>query len=398
MKRFGLMAGVLTVGVLFSACSQAPAEVKGGLEPQFGTKQNDQATAVAVDPNLGRVYVAGTLAQDAELPVEQGGKLVLRSYTQAGSRLWSKTLATQEFPDLFARGVGTDAAGNIYLAWYKYSTDGYGGATIIKFSPARKVLYKVEIDNGINDFEVDSAGNVYVAGIADRDGFSERDFLRKYNSRGHLVWERATLYDDYYEPIITAQSIPTPYDIGLAGDGSIYAVAVGSLTKYSNNGRTLWTLPINGNVNNLTVAAGKKDAYVAVARVTNDLFSIDLKKVDRTGSVSWSKKVKLPNEGYLNDMTVDNRDNVYLTGSVFSRSSDNGLFATKYDPAGKQIWLYVPRNAADYEGAAGASIKVSGQDVYIAGSTNGKVNGKNKGNRDAFLLKLNARGQKVWER
>ncbi len=398
MKRFGSFAGVaFTVALLVSACSQAPVQ-SPELKAQFGTKQDDQANAVAVDPNRGRVYVAGTLEQDAESPAEQGGNLILRSYTQAGRYVWNKTLAERTYYDPLARGVGTDAAGNIYLAWYVYSTDGYDSATIVKFSPARKVLYKVEIDNGINDFAVDLAGNVYVAGIADRDGFSERDFLRKYDPRGQLVWERATLYDDNYEPIITAQSIPTPYDIGLAGDGSIYAAGVSSLTKYSNNGRTLWTLPIGKNANNLTVAAGKKDAYVAVARVTNDLFSIDLKKVDRTGSVSWSRNVKLPNEGYLNDLTVDNRDSVYLSGSVFSRSSDNGLFVTKYDRAGKQVWLYVPRNAADYEGAVGLGIAVQGEDVYVAGSTKGKVNGKNRGNRDAFLLKLNARGQRVWQR
>ena len=60
VKRFGLMAGVLAVGVLFSACSQAPAEVKGGLEPQFGTKlvMTTGPTAVVYrTPNAVTTYV-----------------------------------------------------------------------------------------------------------------------------------------------------------------------------------------------------------------------------------------------------------------------------------------------------------------------------------------------------
>ena len=402
MKRFGLMAGVLTVGILFSACSQAPAEVKGGLEPQFGTTQDDSASAVAIDPNLGRVYVAGTLAQDAELPVEQGGNLVLRSYSLAGRYLWNKTIVKQDFPDPLARGVGVDAAGNVYLAWYEYSTDGYSGATLVKFSSARKVLYEVKIDNGINGFEVDSAGNVYISGIADRDGLSERDFLRKYDSKGRLVWERATLYDNNYEPIITARSIPTPYDIGLAEDGSLYVTGYRNLTKYSSTGRTLWKLPIDRD--SFKVTAGAKDAYIAAEYSTFNksdesyTSSVKFKKVDRTGSITWSQNVKLPGEGYLGDIGTDDRDNVYLTGFVSAPGSDTELFVSKYTRMGKLNWLYVPRNTADYEGAEGTGIAVQGKDVYVAGSTNGEVNGKNKGNNDAFLLKLNARGQKVWER
>ena len=39
-----------------------------------------------------------------------------------------------------------------------------------------------------------------------------------------------------------------------------------------------------------------------------------------------------------------------------------------------------------------------GSSIYIVGSTSGKVNGKNFGRRDAYLVRLNAQGQKVWER
>lgn len=396
MKRFGLMAGVLTVGLLFSACSQAPAEVKGGLEAQFGTSQYDQAAAVAVDAARGRVYTAGTL--NAEDIVDSGGNLFLRRYSLTGRYTWNKILVRSSFPAPYARGTGVDAAGNIYLAWYKFSTDGYAGATITKFSPARKVLYRVKIDNGINDFEVDLAGNVYVSGIVDRDGFSERDFLRKYDSRGRLVWERARLYDDNYEPIITPQTIPTPYDIGLAGDGSLYAVGYeGSgyiLTKYDNNGRTLWTKTVGGD--EVMVTAGVRDAYIAIQQ--NSPFSIRLEKISKIGSKVWSRNVSLPGEGLAGNLSTDGHDNVYLTGSVFIQNghkSDSDLFVSKYTAAGKQSWTYAPRKAGTDERAL--AIEAQG-DVYAAGTTNGKVNGVNRGNDDAFLLKLNSQGEKVWER
>lgn len=382
---------------LLSACSQAPESLQGGLEPQFGTSQDDQAAAVAVDATRGRVYVAGTLSQNADYDVERGGNLFLRRYSSGGSYAWNKILARMDFPDPLVRGVGVDAAGNIYLAWYKFSTDGYAGATITKFSPARKVLYRVEIDNGIKDFEVDLAGNVYISGLADRDGFSERDFLRKYDSRGRLVWERARLYDDY-DPIITPETIPVPYDIGLAGDGSLYVAGYSGgyvLTKYDNDGRTLWTKTVGGD--GVTVTAGAKDAYIAIQQ--SSPFSIRLEKISKTGSKVWSRNVSLLGESLAGNLSTDGHDNVYLTGSVFVRkgqNSDSDLFVSKYTAAGTRSWTYAPRRTGTNEDAL--AVEAQGNDVYVTGTTDGKVNGVNRGNDDAFLLKLNGNGNRVWSR
>ena len=57
-----LLGASLAVTLLVSACSQAPAEVQGELEPQFGSPRDDYANVVTTDAARGRIYVAGEYA------------------------------------------------------------------------------------------------------------------------------------------------------------------------------------------------------------------------------------------------------------------------------------------------------------------------------------------------
>ena len=78
---------------LLSACSQIP---QGSLEPQFGTAANDAAVEIALDKNLGHVYVAGNL----------GKKAFIRQYQRDGSLNWERSSAVRT--GLFAKTLATD--------------------------------------------------------------------------------------------------------------------------------------------------------------------------------------------------------------------------------------------------------------------------------------------------
>jgi hypothetical protein len=317
--------------------------------------------------------------------------------------------------------VQLDSAGNVHLAWTRYA-DGYGfyDAYISKLNPAGKLLYRIPIDNGIEDLEVDALGNVYVAGLRYTDnpiGANERYFLRKYDARGKLVWERARTYDDEGLLENPERTIAAPKDIGLASDGSLYAVGRNSgsssgtpdgvepfvLTKYSNDGVVLWERAGNGSV----LTASGRNFYLASRVASSEPYTendVRVQKYNASGSVTWQRTVAGNEYGPVepNSLAVDANDNVFLAGSMYvyregDGNADRDFFARKYTASGGLSWIYQPRLKGTNELARGVSAKGSGN-VYVVGTTGAKVNGKNSGGYDAFLLRLNGQGQKVWSR
>jgi len=89
---------------------------------------------------------------------------------------------------------------------------------------------------------------------------------------------------------------------------------------------------------------------------------------------------------------------VYLVGLTDPERDDTtDLFARKYTPSGSVAWTYQAHLPRTYETAYGVSAR-SREEVYVSGATDGKVNGENYGGEDAFLLRLDGQGRKVWSR
>lgn len=420
----------ITFALLVSACSQPNTVRSPKLEPQFGTTYSDSADAVVNDPERGYVYVAGVAATNL---YEDGGRVIyLRRYNQNGSLAWERRTSAGRYdpgsyPDIyfplvpFVSTVKLDGAGNAHLSWTRY-LDGRGfyDAYVSKLNPAGKLLHRIPIDNGIEDLEVDTAGNVYVAGLRYTEnpvGANERYFLRKYDARGRLVWERARTYDDEGLLENPGQTIAAPKDIGLASDGSLYVAGVNGgsssgtpdgvepavLTKYSNDGVILWEQAGSSGV----LTASGQNFYLA-SRVRspqpyaeND---VSVQKYNASGSIIWQRTIAGNEYGSVepNSLAVDANGSVYLAGSMYvyregDGNADRDFFARKYTASGGLSWTYQPRLRGTRESAQGVSAKASGN-VYVVGATDAKINGNNFGGYDAFLLRLNGQGQKVWSR
>lgn len=272
-----LVIAASALALLVSACSQPEDVATPALAPQFGTAFEDRADTVAYDPKRAYSYVAGVDTINRKLPndfIESGGVVFLRRYTKTGGLVWQWREAVESGVDPFVNATLVNDAGNTYLGWLLYSTDGYLGATVLKFSPAGKVLYRLSIDNGIFDLEGDAAGNIYLSGLTAHDEEVEKYFLRKYDPQGKLVWERLRTFDDFGGA--KDGSIAQPSDVGIAEDGSLYVAGHGEgdfvLTKYGRAGRTLWQRTVPGssvvgggpNFNADLVSVGSGGVYLVV--------------------------------------------------------------------------------------------------------------------------------------
>lgn len=72
------------------------------------------------------------------------------------------------------------------------------------------------------------------------------------------------------------------------------------------------------------------------------------------------------------------------------------MFVRKYNPTGGIAWttqLAAPKQS-DY--ALSITVNSAGTELYVVGTTDGLVNGENQGENDAFVIRFNGQGKKVW--
>ena len=212
---------VLTSLSLAGASAQSWAVRYSGGEDCFSSK-----IRIGSD---GSSYVAGT---QTRLGVD---RVLLIRYKPGGVLTWKVTYGGADTNRAF--DMALDASDNIYLAGLHHGDHG-NDFLILKYSPSGTLLWEQIYDgtaSGVDNakaIQVDSAGNVYVAGFVTN---TNRDFaVIKYNTNGVFQWSYLFDGGDGNE---SANA--------LALDSANNVVAVGQVTRA---GRALdyYTVKLNG--------------------------------------------------------------------------------------------------------------------------------------------------------
>lgn len=190
---------------------------------QFGTSGDDDADAVALD-SRGNIYVAGRVANEDRTTSDKQDAFTAK-FDAAGNRLWiAYDHSTGEDRNY---GVAVDSANYIYSVGYaggdlnerknagyqdvvvlKYDTDGNRQWTYLYGSSRTDIAYAVTVD---------SANNVYVAGLSDGNlgdavnagGNDAFLFKIRPNFRPVLAWTGETGYErDGISPDRDAAAVP----------------------------------------------------------------------------------------------------------------------------------------------------------------------------------------------
>lgn len=277
--------------------------------------------------------------------------------------------------------VKTDSPGNIYaMTEMGTAPDDVprSNYTLYKYSRAGTLLWKKTLGQVSTDdripFEFDRNNNVFVA----QNAYEGLSYFARYNPNGVKWWQR----NSQVGPI---------QDIAVAGNGDIYIVGNKGMSRYSNSGSLLWTQAIAGN------RLASTGAYLYLLQEEEG--QSWLYKLNQSGRVIAKEEVS----GLLYtslDIAADTLGNVYLRG--YENVWDGGTepyvlgYVQKRGANGSYVWRsefgfgdnFTVNDFASYNGSS----------IYVVGSGNGKINGANYGGYDAFILRLNAQGQKVWER
>lgn len=237
----------------------------------------------------------------------------------------------------------------------------------------------------------DNAGNILVAGYTNSTtGISNNGFqnlygggtydayLVKFNSNGTLLWST------YY---------------GGSGDDQAYSVS-------TDNSGNIYLVGFTSSIANIA-SGGFQNTY---GGGSNDAFIV---KFNSDGNRIWSSYFGGESEDQAWGVTTDLNGNVFMCGNTVSNFSisSNGFqniisgggdsFLVKFDSVGNRIWsTYYGGMASEYGTCVITDIS---NNVYLGGYTNSTSGISSLGYQntlagdvDAFLVKFNPSGSRVW--
>ncbi|MCX6292338.1 MAG: SBBP repeat-containing protein [Bacteroidetes bacterium] len=315
----------------------------GGSDSEFGNSVTTDAA--------GNVYVAGWTYSTSNIstagsyqPVFGGSTdAYLVKFNGAGVRLWATYYGGTDAD--YGYGVKTDAAGNVYLAGYTFSTSGI--ATAGSFQPS-------------------------LNGVADA-------FLVKFDSNGNRIW------GTYYGGADFDQGV----DLATDATGNVY------MTGY-----TISTTDISSAGSYQTTNGGLADAFLV--------------KFNGSGNRLWGTYYGGTDQDLSNDVATDTAGNVFIGGYTMSTSAiasaggfqnsfggNQDAFIAKFDPSGNRLWATY-YGGSDLEYGFGIATGPGGC-VYLAGITNstsgiasGGFQNTFGGWSDSYLVKFDASGNRLW--
>ncbi len=387
---------------------------------------NNTAKDIAVD-DAGNVYVTGYFTDTVDFDpgpdtfalVSRGDKDVfVQKLSPTGDLIWVKQMGGANADEGLA--IAVDPAGNVYTAGTfrgvvdfnpgtgtnnQSSNSGSQDAFVQKLNAAGNYVWAYRLGSSnvdaANDIAVDAAGNVYVTGtfigtvdfnpgggtanlISSGNVFPDI-FIQKMNSNGSYSWAKR----------VGGTGIDEAFGIALDPTGNIYTTGYFSNTVDFDPGPGPDTL----------YAAPSRDVFVH--KLTNAGNHVWARQLDGSLFTSMGKAI-----------TVDARENVYLTGHFTSAvdfdpgadtltlTSAGGKdpFIVKLDTLGALAWA---RQLAGINSNEGTSIAVDKDgSVYTAGffantvdfdPGTGTLNLVTMGAaNDVYAQKLDSTGQLVW--
>nr|WP_235927018.1 SBBP repeat-containing protein [Gloeocapsopsis dulcis] len=343
---------------------------------QLGTSKFDIASGVSTDGN-GNVYlVGGTTGNLGTIPGSDSNAgsrdAWVARYNSDGSLAGIVQFGSSEFDTAY--DIATDQEGNSYITG---STQGNLAGPLQSASSDTWVAkfdsqgnqewiqqYGTDIINTSLAIDIDDDGNVYQAGFTVKAGGSiigyQDDFwVTKYDNEGNRLW-----FSEFGDP----NSFDECYGIAVDSQGNSYLT-----------GWTLGNLAGEGN-------AGSYDAWVA--------------KYDTNGNQQWVQQFGTSDYEFSWDIAVDSQGNSYATGWTLGDLGGEGnagsydAWIAKYDTNGNQQWI-------EQFGGSGAdeafAIDIDAYDnIFVTGYTDGALEGVNKGEKDAWVVKYNTDGDQVW--
>jgi Beta-propeller repeat len=417
IKKQSPLLPLIVFGLFLASCSGEltaneinPLGLKGSYIRQFGTSYNDEPSGITTDVN-GNVYIAvntsSAIAKGYLHKYDSSGNFV-ETITPAGSPLGS-------YWHTYIKGITTDTNGNIYVTgnytdyyktYYVYvdKYDAMGRFVWTRNFRDTSVSYLGDPTHVYaNAISTDARGNVYI--LVEKAPWpyqSRSTYVRKYSPRSGLLWEKAVGNVSSYtsRPTMTTDALGNIYT-ALASVNDTQQTNT-RISKWDTQGNFLWSQSTNPSTTyfrtNVHGIVADTHGNVYVTGITDGSLegpnqgSLDafIRKYDGTGNVLWTKQFGTSSADWGNGISADVQGNIYVVGStsgslLVTNEGNYDGFVRKYDANGTALQAR-QFGTSDFDRATHVTLDAN-KNVYVAGATLGNLQGRNKGNLDAYIRK-----------
>jgi hypothetical protein len=278
-------------------------------------------------------------------------------------------------------------------------------------------IFGSEKDDYVLNLVNDVNGNLYIAGkttgtigtanIGKNDGF-----LTKIDSSGNILWSRQ--FGTPEEEDIQWCSIDKSANVYITGStaGDLGAKNAGKedifIAKYDSDGKMLWTKQFGtegSDVARGVFSDNRGNIYITgntegkLGQATYGKADCFIMKIDSNGNLLFTKQFGTSGDDYGYCITAGAGSDVLVCGSTCGElaGKSKGLidvFTGQFTEKG-DLMKY---NQFGSEGVDIAEVinMDAEHNIYIGGMTTGNFGGQQKGEGDAFLMKVNQKGEILW--
>jgi hypothetical protein len=258
---------------------------------------------------------------------------------------------------------------------------------------------KESYQRGGNSLIETSDGNLLIAGYNRASETGYDGFLTKITKEGEPIWSRyyGNQYTDGFYKVINSSDggyVATGFqDVVTSTKTGIYVV------KTNSQGESTWSYVGDGikTTQGFGLTETPDHGFIACGYIQDDLYTdrdIYLLKLNALGNKVWDKRygsvdssayAGIYDEAYAIVPAADS--GYYITGSMNGSASCCGQsFLMKISANGDSLWSKIYSKALGY-----SIIRLTDGNIIICG-------GLNTNGQDAYLLKTNATGVKIWEK
>ena len=268
-------------------------------------------------------------------------------YDPNGTKLITVEYYDSKYENVSQNATAVDTFGNSYLSFEVWENPDSKLFGIVKFdSDGNQLWSKEEAVNVQSRFFghflfIDNNSNIYLAYIEESFG-DYTQVVRKYDSLGTVLWEKEHASVFFYE--LMGFDVDTAGNVYLAGHGSHDDLLIDAIIKYDPDGEELWTVRYYGNPDNygspnnrMVDAAIDDSGNVFITSFTYEWhgsqfpYSVSVFNIlmyDAQGRQIW--KASFPADSYQVGMTLTDEGDIYAVGG-YDEYEEN--FLVKYSPA-----------------------------------------------------------------
>ena len=245
-----------------------------------------------------------------------------------------------------------------------------------------------------SDIAADHVGNVYVTGSS-----AGAIVTVRYDKYGRKRWVRRFRRRPGGADSAEAVAVDKRGNIYVAGDSDGRRTSTDFvILKYGRSGRLRWKRFFNGRANGIDFVQdlaldNKSNIYITgTSAGVNDPADFVTVKFDLFGKRQWVRRQNGFQSGYdmVGALALDQKGNIFVTGSSHGGSDDGHITTVKYSSSGRILWVRRYGSATSKIDIP-TDITTHGSNVFVAGMSYDPNTGF-----DYLTIKYDSEGRERW--